>query len=929
MRGKFSLKFRLIVIVGLITFLSTALLAHLASRFSRDQIQSDQGLLLQEIVNSMASRLGQDLNTRASEILLLTHMDAIRDSKVSYADKRKIFEALKSAYPFYAWIGITDQHGNILAGTDNLLVGKNVAKRDWFLEGSKGLHFGNAHDAFLLAKLMPKPKWDDLPLRLVDVSAPVLTDDGKLLGVICGHLSLDWAFEARGVLLDNIGEHDIDLVVLNDSGKVLMGTPRLPSLQVDLSQLSSWTALARGEEAPLVERWPDGKHYLTVIARESTYKSYSGMGWAVIARKPEMLAFAPARRIANSILGIGFASALLLGWFIWFFIGHQLRPLQAISAAARRIGNGDIKSEIPRIEGQDEIAVVSQSLSELVASLISRNEELRLSNRVFEESAQGIVITDNEQRIVRVNQAFSDITHYSPEEVLGNNPSLLGSGRHDKEFYTEMWRILNERGIWRGEIWNRNKLGEVYPEWLTISLLRDEHGEVSHYIGLFTDISDKKAHEEELLRMANYDPLTELPNRNLLQEHIQEAIDLSMEGGRFSLLFIDLDKFKHINDTIGHPSGDIILQEVAGRLLSISDVDCTLARWGGDEFVLLIPGSGVSQATAMAKRILTSLSRPFELEGVYYHLGASIGIASYPEDSTSVEGLLRCADTAMYKAKRSGENHYQFYESAMNSSVERFLVLDNAMRGALNHNMVGFSLVYQPQYDIDGKNITGVEALVRWDDPVLGTISPAEFIPVAEDAKLINILGQWIFNTAMRQFREYLDRGGKAIRLSLNCSPHQLLDQKFILLLTGAAKQYDIPPHLLRLEVTESAIMNDEKRVVDVLGQLRERGYSIAIDDFGTGFACLHYIQRLQPREIKIDRSFVQTAVNDENSRNIISFTVGLAQSMGIDVVAEGVETTEQLEVLRAFDKVTIQGYLYSKPLPFESFMETLTKLGG
>lgn len=920
MHSKFSLKFRLIAIVGLITVLSTALLAQLASRFSREQIQTDQGLLLQEVANSMASRLGQDLHARATEILLLTRMDEIRDPAVSAAKKRKLFEELKAAYPFYAWLGITDQHGNILVGTDGLLVGKNVAKREWFQQGSKGLHFGNAHDAFLLAKLMPKPKWDDLPLRLVDVSAPVVDDEGKLLGVICGHLSLDWAFEARKVLLDNIADHGVDLVVLNDSGKVLMGTPTLPSLQVDLSRLNSWSRPG----APAVETWPDEHRYLTVLAPESIYKSYSGMGWSVIVRKSEAQAFAPARHIGNSILGIGLGTAILLGLFIWFFIGRQLRPLQAISVAAERIRQGDIRTAIPRLEGNDEIAIVSQSLSELVTSLLSRNEELRLSNRVFEESAQGIVITDDQRQIVRVNQAFSEITHYRHEEVLGQNPSLLSSGHHDAEFYQKMWQSIEERGFWRGEIWNRNKLDEVYPEWLTISVLRDEHGKVSHYIGLFTDISEKKAYEDELLRMANYDPLTGLPNRNLLQEKIFQTIEQAAANEEeFSLLFIDLDKFKHINDTIGHPSGDIILQEVASRFLSIIDHDCTLARWGGDEFVLVVPQSDIAQGKAMAKRVLESLSLPFELGEVRYHVNASVGIACYPGDSSNVEGLLRCADTAMYKAKQSGENRYQLYERSMNSSVERFLLIDNAMRSALSREMDGFSLVYQPQYDIDGKAVVGAEVLVRWNDRQLGQISPAEFIPIAEEARLINTLGQWIFDTAMQQLRQYLDQGGVPLRLSLNCSPHQL-DMRFVAQLTHATEKHAISPGQIRLEVTESAIMNDERRVLEVLNQLRELGYTISIDDFGTGFSRLQYIQQLRPQEIKIESSFVQGAASDENSRNIISFAVGLAQSMGITVVAEGVETQEQLDMLRAFDGITIQGYLYSKPLPFPEFLKVM-----
>ncbi len=929
MRGHHSLKFRLVVIICLITILSTFILSQTASSLSRGQIESDQNALLEEVVNGMASRLAQDMNTRAAEIRLLTRMESIRDPNVSLEEKRQIFEEMKAAYPYYAWIGITDAEGNILSGTDGLLVGKNVGKREWFIEGSKGLHFGDAHDAFLLAKLMPKPKWDDLPLRLVDVSAPVVNDQGELLGVICGHLSLDWAFEARKGLLDNIAEQNVDLVVLNDSGKVLMGTPQLPSLEVDLSHLRFWSELGKQRAQPLVEPWPDGKRYLTVAVQESSYKAYTGMGWSLVARKRESLAFAPAKTISNTILGIGLVTALLLGFFIPLYISRQLTPLEELSNAAEQVRREDLGTPIPQVQGNDEIATFSRSLTALVTSLQEQNQELKLTNRVFEESGQGIVVTDISGQIVRVNRAFTEITGYTAGEVLGQNPSLLASGRHDKGFYQAMWETVSNNGFWRGEIWNRNKQGELYPEWLTVTAIRDDEGEVSHYIGLFTDISEKKAYEDKLLHLANYDALTNLPNRNLLQEHIQGAIEQSAaSGSQLALLFIDLDKFKHINDTMGHPAGDSILQEVAGRFLSHIGRGHTLARWGGDEFVQLIPGGDAIAATRAAQQVLDTLKRPFELDGNLYHLNASIGIALYPNDSQSVEGLLRCADTAMFQAKQEGESHYQLYESEMNTSVERFLMLDNALRLALRMEGQGLSLCYQPQFSTDGSTITGAEALLRWNHPEMGFISPADFVPIAENSKQINKLGRWVINTAMRQFKQLLDEGCPPITLSINCSPQQLVDDDFAADLRDATQRNNIPSRLIRLEVTESALMSDEVRVTTILGNLRAQGYTISIDDFGTGFSCLHYIQKIHPDEIKVDKSFVDSIETDEDSRNIISFTVGLAQSMNMEVVAEGVESEEQLALLKRYGEITIQGYLYSKPLPFEEFRARLKRKG-
>ena len=655
MIAKGNLKLKLASIIGLLALASALLISQYASRLSRTQIERDQSALLQNIAIRMVSQLAQDMSTRANEVLFLAGQERIRDPKFPLEKKRGIFERARNAYPFYAWIGMTDTEGNIIAGTDGLLVGKSVAQRDWFLKGKDALHFGDAHDAFLLAKLLPKPQWDDLPLRLVDISAPIHDENGKFIGVICGHLSLDWAFEARERMLDQLSKEHLDLIVLNRDGKVLMGTPQLPSLKVELASLKTYQGLAANLRHVSVEAWPDGKRYLTAAVRESTYKNYPGMGWSVIARRDEADAFGPAEELSKMLILGGLATALLFSAILWIVLNRQLRPLERIASAAKRIQEENVAIEIPQPEGEGEVAVFARSLTGLVNSLQAKNSELKLASRVFDESGQGILISDANNRVLRVNRAFTRITGYALDDVAGKSPAVLQSRRQTAEFYRSMWAAINRQGTWQGEIWNRSKSGHIYPEWLTINTLKNEAGEITHYIGIFDDITEKKEYERRLVHLANYDQLTDLPNRHLMSEHAGSMIEeASRNGHGMAMIFIDLDKFKHINDTLGHPAGDDVLREVASRFQGQVGPDSLLARWGGDEFVLAIPRSESIGASAMAKQLIDTLQRPFSIQGSAYHIAMSAGIALYPGDGETVDALLRCADTAMYKAKQEG-----------------------------------------------------------------------------------------------------------------------------------------------------------------------------------------------------------------------------------------------------------------------------------
>ncbi|MBA4257325.1 MAG: hypothetical protein C0445_15825 [Polaromonas sp.] len=921
-----SLKFRLAVSLGLLALLSALLLSQYASHASRRQIERDQRALLLNMALRMTSQLAQDMSTRANEMLFLAGHDRIRDAHYPNEYKRAIFDRVRQAYPFYAWVGMTDVDGNILAGTDGLLEGKNVAQRDWFLKGRQGLHFGDAHDAFLLAKLLPKPKWDDLPLRLVDVSAPVHDADGQLIGVICGHLSLDWAFDVRESMLDQLDRDGLDLVVLNREGKVLMGTPALPSLKADLASLHTYEALQTAPRQVAMETWPDGQRYLTAAVRDSGFRNFPGMGWVVVARHSESVVFAPADALSRQILWGGVVAAALFIALLLLLLTRQLGPLEKMAAAARRIREEGGALDIPTPKGQGELAVFARSLIDLATTLHTQNTALRLASRVFNESGQGILIADAAVRIVSVNAAFMRISGYSEAEVLGKSPSLLASGLQDAAFYQDMWASIRRDGTWHGEIWNRTKDGKVFPEWLTINTLTDASGVVTHYIGIFDDITEKKDYERRLVYLANYDSLTDLPNRNLMQSDMQRMLkQADHDGSELCLVFIDLDRFKHINDTLGHPVGDRVLQAVAQRFKTELGSGILLSRWGGDEFVVVLPQSTAEQAVTVAERLAVCLQQAFDVEGGNYHISMSAGIARYPSDADSVAQLLRCADTAMYRAKRDGANRVRAYHPSMDAGVERFLVVDNALRQALQQGGQGLSMAYQPQFSADGAQVVGVEALVRWQHPELGQVSPADFIPIAEDSGQIMALGKWILEQVMRDGQALRQAGCASVPVAVNCSSIQLRDASFADTLHAMCVAGHMAPAHLVIEVTESAIMSDEVRVMATLARLKAMGHRISMDDFGTGYSCLSYIHKIHPDELKVDRGFVSQMLDDADSRHIISFTVGLAASMGIGVVAEGVEQEAQRAALQAMGPITMQGYLLGRPVPMAQLVELLS----
>ena len=539
---------------------------------------------------------------------------------------------------------------------------------------------------------------------------------------------------------------------------------------------------------------------------------------------------------------------------------------------------------------------------------------------VFNASHQGIITTNAEVHITTVNPAFTEITGYSADEVIGRKPSILKSDRHDLSFYQALWATLSEHGRWEGEIWNRRRNGEIYPQWMTISRVVDSNGKVIEYVALFNDITERKQQEEEIWRQANFDALTGLANRNLFADRLERAIaQAKRHDKKVGLAFLDLDGFKWINDTLGHDLGDDLLVEAAQRLArAVRDQD-TVARLGGDEFTVIIQELADPQdMLGIGEKLVSVLRDPFTLGGSLHHVSGSIGITLYPDDGEDVQTLLKNADIAMYKAKQAGKNRYQFYARHMQIDARARLEMEADLRKAIAGQEL--RLHYQPIVDTDSGELVGAEALVRWEHPQRGMVSPLDFIPVAEDSGLIVPIGAWVLREAARQWAVWRDKGHPPLRISVNVSSVQFREANLGQILVDVLREFAIEPGRLMFEITESVLMDGSAETEARMRELKDIGIGYALDDFGTGFSSLSYLKRFPVDIVKIDRSFVNDCPDDRNDAHLVEAIINMAHSLELRVTAEGVETEAQFEFLRELGCDYLQGYLAGRPLPAEAF---------
>ena len=575
----------------------------------------------------------------------------------------------------------------------------------------------------------------------------------------------------------------------------------------------------------------------------------------------------------------------------------------------------------------------SRSFIGYVLDITERKEseqQLKLAATAMESSV-AISIADPHGVILRVNEAFTEITGYSSEEVIGKNTSILNSGRHDKAFFGKLWHALTDEGYWEGEIWNKKKSGEVFPEWISISAVKDDSADVTtHYVSTFQDISERKLAEQRIEQLAYFDPLTNLPNRRLYFDRLtQELVHAKRQKNFGAVMFVDLDRFKQINDSLGHDVGDRILVETAKRLTKVLREGDTASRLGGDEFVALIPNLGTELETAylnagkVAEKLFNELTRPYELPSRELIVTASIGIILFPDEQVSAEDVMKQADIAMYQAKESGRNSYNFYRPSMQQEIEDRYELEQQLNLALKERQ--FILYYQPKIDVDGK-IVGAEALVRWNHPEQGLVFPNDFIPAAENSQLIIPLSEQIIQLA-------------AADLTLWCE-HNLVDERFVLSINISASHFaqdefeeSIVGNLvlkgadlsrIELELTEGVVIKDFDKTIEKMSALSDLGIRFSIDDFGTGYSSLQYLHRLPINTLKIDRAFVKDVVTDSGSQVITKTIISMGRNLGLELIAEGVENTQQRQFLEDHGCFQYQGYLFSRPLSEPNFREFL-----
>lgn len=621
---------------------------------------------------------------------------------------------------------------------------------------------------------------------------------------------------------------------------------------------------------------------------------------------------------------------------IVLILRYGLRPLDALIDGARRFGDGALDARITPSGGPEMRQTIAafnsmaESLSATMNELRRSHEELRIAATAF-EAEEGMIVTDASRAILRVNSAFEKITGYRAAEVHGQTPLILLSSEHDGASYKTIWRTVEQGRFWQGELWNRHKSGRIYPVWQSISAVVSPDGSVSHYVIAFSDVSQRKEAEEKIRSLAFFDPLTQLPNRRLLIDRLGHALTAASKHHHHgALLFLDLDHFKVLNDTEGHDTGDMLLVEISRRLRNcVRQVD-TVARLGGDEFVIMLENlsdsdsGAVEQAGIVGHKILEAVSHPFSLKGRDYHGTLSIGITLFDGSKQSVEDLLKRADVAMYQAKSGGRNRVCFYDPVMQQTLLARAAMETELRRVVAEGQL--LLLYQPQLD-EHNRIIGAEALLRWQHPLRGLVSPSEFIPIAEETGLIIPIGGWVLETACRQLKRWQNNEAtRDLIVAVNVSARQFHQHDFvdgvrrILEATGAS------PSGLKLELTESVIVEDMADAIEKMQALKSMGIRFSMDDFGTGYSSLSYLRQLPIDQLKIDQSFIHEVDSNAGDAEIVRTIIAMAQALGLDVIAEGVEKETQLQFLNRNDCYAYQGFLFSQPVPATVFEKMLNK---
>ncbi len=742
------------------------------------------------------------------------------------------------------------------------------------------------------------------------------------------------AEQPLAVLVAEIGAHSLwnPLIEQLDNENTKLISRYLIDQRGILINSGGNSALTVGEKltsSPIVnafiagEKWPATQVYQGVNGKPVYGMTVfiEAMNWGAVLEIEQQQLLQP---IQNALLKMLFAvtAAVIPFVLLGLLLVHRInKPLRELSTDFTRIAKQDYSSS--RVSSSlTEIKTLVSGFNHMVVEIDKSQRDLRQASVVFEGTSEGIMITDSEHNITAINTAFTQITGYERQDVLGKNPSVLQSGRHDKEFFNSMWKTLRETGQWRGEIWNRHKNGKVFPELLTVNIVKDKHDQITHHVGIFSDISKIKQAEFKLEHLAHHDPLTGLPNRLLFNDRLDQAIlRAQREGSLVAILFLDLNRFKNINDSMGHAKGDLLLQRVAERMQGAMRAEDTISRLGGDEFILIIEAlKDPKDAKIIIEHILALFEQPFLLGKQEIYIDTSLGVCFYPKDGSNAQTLVRNADAAMYRAKAEGRNNYQLYTTELTNLAIENMTLENNLRLALERNE--FTLHYQPQFSLtDDGSLGGVEALIRWNQPEQGWIQPNKFIPIAEETGLIVPIGEWVLRTACMQHQAWIKQGYKPVRMAVNLSARQFHTPGLVDTITSILKETGMQPSHLELELTESIIMRDAETTIKLLHELSRMGIVLSIDDFGTGYSSISYMKRFPINRLKIDQSFIRDIGCGKPEARMIIPIIALGHSMNLQVLAEGVEIKEQLDYLQEHGCDEAQGYLYSPPVPPEKIV--------
>ena len=768
-------------------------------------------------------------------------------------------------------------------------------------------------------------------LKVLSASKLVMHPDSSWLkaepvGVLFINYSTDYLHGHFSTV--NLGQGAY-MLVLDDQQRLIYHPDKN---KIGTQVVREFSNLLQGSSGSFIQRLGDTDVLLS-------YTKIAAKNWHVISLVPKDTLLTPMARIKQVGSTMVLLSTLLIAAFVRLFAVRIVNPIGAISAGFEQFQKGLLTPRWRMVQPRRSLAQIGELVRWFNAFLDSMEKRaeadirLRIAATAF-ESQEGMLVTNRERVILQVNSAFTAITGYSAAEAVGQNPRFLSSGRHKASFYRSMFEGVERTNSWQGEIWNQRKNGEVYPQWLTITAVRDADNEITHYVSTLTDITQRKAAEKEIENLAFYDSLTQLPNRRLLMDRLKQSLLASARSGHHAaLMLLDLDKFKTVNDTLGHSKGDLLLLQVGQRLSQCVREGDTVARLGGDEFVVLLEnlssdtGSAAAQAEAVGLKILNRLNKPYNLSGTDCHNTSSIGVTLFANQQCALEELLKQADIALYQAKESGRNMLRFFDTAMQAKIMARANLEISLRQGLAEGQ--FLLHYQPQMDHHGA-LTGAEVLVRWQHPERGLVSPAEFIPLMEETGLIVPLGLWILETACHQLKRWEKHAAtRHLSLAVNVSARQFHKASFAQEVLQVLQRTGADPCKLKLELTESVLVDDVEGMIAKMTQLKNQGVRFSLDDFGTGYSSLAQLRRLPLSQLKIDQSFVRDVLTDPNGATIARTIIALGQSMGLHVIAEGVETEGQHAFLRSHGCHAFQGYLFSRPLPldgFERFLDSQTE---